>query len=758
MSSLPRVRAIALTCLLLVLLGMTSAGAQAAPSPSAAAPLPSATTPASQGRPKIGLVLSGGGARGAAHIGVLKVLEELRVPVDVIAGTSMGAIVGASYSTGLTVPQMEAAIGTMTVDKLFTDKPPRADQTMRQKTDDEVPYILPELGVGKDGVVLPKGIVTGVALEGELRRLVQVGNARSFDELPIPFRAIATDIGTGEMVVLKSGSVVGAIRASMSVPGAVAPVTIDKRQLVDGGLVRNLPVDIARSMGADVIIAVNLGTPLLRPDQITSVFSVSMQMINILTEQNVNRSLKELTSRDILIVPELGDFSSADFDNLVKTVPIGEAAARKVADQLRRYSLPPDEYAALREKQSAPAQKGPIVIEAIKVEGTKRVAPDVVLQSLQTQIGEPLDRDTIDLDMRRVFGRGDFENVNYAIDEIDGKQTLVVLVEERPERDYFRFGLQLDADLGRQSNFNLFASYRSKWLNTWGAEWRTDAVLGTDVVVATEFYQPIGERQYFFVAPRLAYVVEPWRLYEDAVQLAEYSDTEAVAQFDVGANIIAYGDIRAGIRYGYRSFELESGSPLFPTRGHASIGALSARFRLDRLDSLNFTHDGYKVDLQAYSSLSALGADDQYAYWTGLATGAYTIGPHTLEALVTAGTKIGTNDIPAYDLFNLGGFLYLSGLQRQQLKTEDFVFGRLVYRTKLADIPLFDGVYVGASIEGAHLKPAVPVWQGERVDGYLDVLAGSVYFGLDSPLGPLYVGFGYANRDNRAIYLYLGRP
>ncbi|HQR69817.1 MAG TPA: patatin-like phospholipase family protein [Burkholderiaceae bacterium] len=736
-----------------MLAGLPAAAAQTAPAETAGVEKAAAAQ-----RPRIGLVLSGGGARGAAHIGVLKVLEELRVPVDVIAGTSMGSIVGASYATGTSVAEMEASIKSITVDRLFTDKPPRADQTMRQKTDDETPFIIPELGVGKDGLVLPKGIVTGVALEGELRRLVQIGNARSFDDLPIPFRAIATDIGTGEMVVLKSGSVVQAIRASMSVPGAVAPVTIGRRQLVDGGLVRNLPVDIAREMGAEVIIAVNLGTPLLKPDEITSVFSVSMQMINILTEQNVNRSLKELTSRDVLVIPELGDFSSADFDNLMKTVPIGEAAARKVADQLRRYSLPPEDYAALRRRQAAPADKGSIVVEAIKVEGTKRVSPEVVLQSLQTQVGRPLDRDTIDLDMRRVYGRGDFENVNYAIDEIDGKQTLVVLVKEKPERDYFRFGLSLDADLGKQSNFNLYASYRSKWLNKWGAEWRSDLVLGTDVLLATEFYQPIGPRQYFFVLPRLQYSIQPWRLFEDTVQIAQYKDTAAIAEFDAGANIIEYGDLRLGASYGYRTFELQSGVPAFPASASTTIGALSARLRLDRLDSLNFTHSGFKVDLKGYSSLSALGADDEYAYWTGLAQGAYTIGRHTLEALVTGGNKIGGNDIPAYDLFNLGGFLYLSGLQRQQLKTQDFAFARLVYRTKLADIPLFEGVYAGASIEGARLKPVIPVWQGERVDGYLNVPAGSVYLGVDSPLGPLYVGFGYANRDNRAIYLFLGRP
>jgi NTE family protein len=710
------------------------------------------------GRPKIGLVLSGGGARGAAHIGVLKVLEELRVPVDVIAGTSMGSIVGAAYATGLTIPEMEAAVAKITTASLFTDKPPRADQSMRQKSDDQLPYLIPELGIGKDGVVLPKGIITGVALEGELRKLVQIANVRSFDELPIPFRAVATDIGTGEMVVLKEGSVVQAIRASMSVPGAVAPVTIGKRQLVDGGLVRNLPIDIARSMGADVIIAVNLGTPLLRPDEITSVLSVTMQMINILTEQNVARSLKELRGGDVLIVPELGNFSSADFDNLMTAVPIGEEAAWKVADRLRALSLPPEQYAMLRRQQAAPTVSTPVIVEAIKVEGAARVSPVVVLQSLRTQVGDPIERDKIDLDLRRVYGRGDFENVNYTVEEIDGKQTLVILVKEKPERHYFRFGLELDADLGKDANFNVYASHRAKWLNPWGAEWRNELVLGTNVLVGTEFYQPLGPRQYFFVAPQLRFAIDPWYLFSDDVRVAEYRDTSWVAQLDVGANIIEYGEVRLGAAYGRRTFELQSGGLIFPNRAATTIGALQGVARFDRLDSVNFPHQGYFASAGVYSSLSALGADDEYTKWEARLNGAATWGRHTVEALVSAGGKLGSDDIPIYDQFNLGGFLYLSGLQRQQIKTQDFQFGRLVYRTKMGDIPFFEGVYLGASAEAARTKPLIPIWNGQPVTGYLNVLAGSLFLGVDSPLGPLYVGLGYSSKENNAIYLYLGRP
>jgi NTE family protein len=570
---------------------------------------------------------------------------------------------------------------------------------------------------------------------------------------------VATDIGTGEMVVLKEGSVVRAIRASMSVPGAVAPVEIGRRQLVDGGLVRNLPVDVARAMGADIVIAVNLGTPLLKPEQITSVLSVTEQMINILTEQNVARSLRELRPEDVLIVPALGDFSATDFDNLAKTVPVGEAAARAVADRLRALSLPPAAYAQLRRSQAAPTDSAPVVVQAIKVEGTQRVSDEIVLQAMRTQVGSPLDRETIDLDLRRIYSRGDFETVNYTVDEVDGQTTLVVLVKEKPATSYFRAGLQLEADIGKQSDFTLYASYRMKSLNAWGAEWRSDAELGTSVLLATEWYQPIGPSQYFFVTPKLRYLNTPWRFFQDNIQVAQYQDQRAYFQLDLGANVIEYGTIALGAQFGDRRFTLEQGSLLLPAAESVQLGALELSARVDRLDSVKFPHSGYAADAYIYSSLSQLGATDTYNKWEARLGGAATWGPHTIEAHINGGGRIGSNPLPGYALFPLGGFLNLSGLQRQELQAESYAFGRIGYRTRIAQFALFDGAYIGGTLEAAHLTP-VPgtIWQGERVQGTLDVPAASLYFGVDSPLGPLYLGFGYANGDNKAIYLFLGRP
>jgi len=718
-------------------------------------------TPSAQqsARPKIGLVLSGGGARGAAHVGVLKVLEELRVPVDLIVGTSMGSIVGAAYASGSSVAEMERDVAAITTASLFTDRPPRADLPMRRKADDAAPYIVPELGVTPDGIALPKGIVTGVSVEAQLRKLVRHTSATTFDQLPIPFRAIATDLGTGEMVVLKDGNIITAIRASMSVPGGMAPVTIGRRQLVDGGLVRNLPVDIAREMGADVVIAVNLGTPLLKPEQITSVLSVTGQMINILTEQNVRRSLAELTPSDILILPELGDFSAGDFDNLPKTLPIGEAAARKVADRLQALSLPPEKYAELRRRQGPAGTANMITtIDQIRVEGTRRVNPEVVLQSMETEAGKPIDRDTLDLDLRRIYGRGDFENVSYTIGEINGQSVLTVKVIEKPYTHYVRFGLELEADLGQRSFFNLYASHRAKALNRFGAEWKNDIVLGRNVLLATEFYQPLSERQYFFVAPQLTYLNKPLDLYIDDLLTAEYQDQSAVAQIDVGANFLQYGAARLGLAMGGRRFSQQSGSPLFPSSGSTNIRAAILDVKLDQLAGASFPADGWAAQARLYSQLESLGADDEYSRWNASAVAASSIGRHTFELGVAAGGKLGSDPIPLYDQFELGGFLRLSGLAPGQIRTQDFQFARLGYRTKLADIPLFEGMYFGASLEAARARPVIPVWRGERVNGKVTVPAGALYVGIDSPLGPLYLGFGYSNRDSSAVYLFLGRP
>ncbi len=470
---------------------------------SLAGPAPGAVVPAAApGRPKVCLVLSGGGARGAAHVGVLKVLEELRVPVDCVVGTSMGSIVGAAYASGVPVAEMERVLGTLTTRILFEEALPRQERSVHLKQDDASILATPEIGVASSGVLLPKGLVSGVQLEGVLRGLSRAPGYRHFDELPIPYRAVATDLVTGKPFVLDQGELAAAMRASMSVPGVIEPARLAGRLLVDGGLTDNLPVDVARAMGADVVIAVNLGTPLMNAQDLTSVIGVTSQMVSILTEQNVQASLASLRPTDILVVPRLDDFSARDFDHLADAVPIGAAAARSVADLLARYAVGAAEYAEWSRRRTAPPSSSQIVVDEIRFEHLERVNPEVARSVLQTRPGEPVDPQALDRDMLRLFGTGDFEHVSYSLLEEPGRRILSIdAVEKAWGPGYLRAGLGLSSDFAGDAFFNLLGSYRMTWVNRLGGEWRVDAQVGRTSRLATSFYQPLQPGPGLFLAP-----------------------------------------------------------------------------------------------------------------------------------------------------------------------------------------------------------------------------------------------------------------
>src|SRR5262245_5437602 len=358
--SMPRSRARIALGFVLGALASACVWSQAVP------PAPASAATTAPTRPRIGLVLAGGGARGGAHIGVLRVLEEQRVPIDIIVGTSAGSIIGAAYASGMPLAAIEEEMKPLNKAVLFHDTS-REAVPMRRKADDQLNYVGPEVGVDLDGLKLPKGAVAGVALEAVLRRLTVRQRGSDFDKLPIRFRAVATDVATSEMVVLDHGSLAQAIRASMAIPALVNPVEIDGRLLVDGGVVRNLPVDVARSLGAQVVIAVNIGTPLLERKEITSLLSVSDQLTRILTVNNVNQSLKELTPDDVLITPDLGAVTTSDFDRLTEAAASGEAAARQVVERLARWQVDNETYAAITAARTATGASTNIAIREVRI-------------------------------------------------------------------------------------------------------------------------------------------------------------------------------------------------------------------------------------------------------------------------------------------------------------------------------------------------------------------------------------------------------
>lgn len=706
-------------------------------------------------RPRICLVLSGGGARGAAHVGVLRVLEEYRIPIDCVAGTSMGALVGAAFATGMSLTEMEQLLGSISTELLFKENPPRQEQNMRRKQDDYTILFTPEVGLQKGEVKVGKGLVTGVQLETVLRQLSKAKGFYRFDDLPIPFRAVATDLVTGKAVVFDRGELANVMRASMSVPGAVAPAEFDGMLLVDGMLTSNLPVQTARDMGADIIIAVNVGTPLLKREQINGIFGVTGQMLSILTEQNVKASLATLTDKDILISPDLGDFSTGDFDDLKKIAPLGETAARQVAAQLQHLSMPPAEYAALRQRQQITVQPEQRVVDQIRFDNLKRVNPDYAMAVMDTRAGEVIDQPTLDRDLRRLYGTGHFEHVKYSLLDDSGKHVLAIDAAEKSwGPDYLRFGLGLSSDFSGDSFFNLLGSYRKTWLNELGAEWRTDLQVGRTSGLYSEFYQPFSATGPLFVAPHLTIEQRTFDLYQQDERIASYKVVEKSAGVDIGSQFSRYGELRLGLLGGILEPSLDTGpQSLSPGESRVQLGALTGRLLLDQLDSADFPRSGWRAGLKVYDSRSALGADEAFTRWDAEGTLVESFGNHTFNFTVKLGDKLGSDPLPRYQYFQWGGFLQQSGYSTGQLLGESLEYGRLMYYHRILRGTLLEGAYGGLSLEAGRVgNPLVP----GNSDDWLK--SASIFIGSDTPLGPLFLGYGRSQDGNDSFYLYLGRP
>jgi NTE family protein len=443
-------------------------------------------------RPRIGLVLSGGGARGLAHVGVLEVLEELQVPIDVIAGTSMGAIVGGLYASGMRAHDLERELLAVRWDQIFANRIERPLLSQRRKEEDFEISPLVELGIRNGELRAPQGAVSSRGLESLLRHYtLPVRDVPDFDALPIPFRAVATDMETGQPVVLDKGDLALALRSSMSVPGVFSPTELDSRILGDGGLVDNTPVGVARSLGAEIVIVVNIGTPLAGRETLGSPVGLTQQMINILTEQNVQRSLATLGPRDVLIEPSLGTLTSADFSEVRRFISLGIAGARGRSDRLANLGLDERAYAAWRAERQPPALGSPI-LKFVRIEGTEITNPDRLLPMLESRPGMPFEAARAERDTRRLASGGDYVRADYQLVREPGGDGLVLDLEEKPwGPNYLHAGLDLSTDFRGRSAFNLKLSHNRHWLTRNGTEWRNRVQIGEVPLAFTELYHPL---------------------------------------------------------------------------------------------------------------------------------------------------------------------------------------------------------------------------------------------------------------------------
>jgi len=706
-------------------------------------------------RPRVGLVLGGGGARGGAHLGVLEVLEQLHVPVDCVAGTSMGALVGGAYATGIAPAEVEDLVRRTDWIRIFDDTAGREGVDIRRKELDDRFYSALELGVGKSGVEFREGALAGEKLKLFFNQLVRsdLGD-REIQQLRMPLAIMATDIGTGERVVIREGNLTSAMRGSMSVPGLLAPVLRDGRKLVDGGLTENLPVAEARSLcHPDVLIVVNVASPLLRPDQVKGIGTVVGQVVNLLTAQNVEASLKLVGPDDIYIEPELGDIGSTQFTRQLEAAEKGRAAALAVQDKLRKLALPPAQYLAWQQSMRlAEPQKAP-VIDEIEVARTRFVNPDTVREGIRQEEGKPLDTAALNADLVREFSQGDLQSLDYSVVSARDRTILRVTPVEKPwGPGYLRFGLNLASDFRSESDYNLRALYRRTWVNRYGAEFLLGGQIGSEQSLATEFFQPVDVRHIFFVRPYARTGLAKMPIYQGVDRIAVYRVQDTRGGLAAGMNLGLDGQVSVGWVERRLGSVLDTGPDSFLNLTQ-TLGGPTATFALDTYDQPFFPTRGVRLDATYFDARHATEADT-YTRFEARMGGAISAGRWSLLGALEGGDTTG-GQVPLGDAFTLGGPRRLSGFANDQLLGGRYTFGRvdaqyrLHYASPLWGLTLIGGVTAEA---GRMQKPLV----ADSLTGWQRSFG--AYLAANTFLGPVYLGVSDAKNGRGRFYLFIGTP
>ncbi|WP_323068609.1 patatin-like phospholipase family protein, partial [Aeromonas jandaei] len=496
------------------------------------AAMPLLVQAADGGRPKVALVLSGGGAKGSAHIGILKVLEQKRIPVDIIVGTSMGSYVAGMYAMGLSAEEVERTTLAIDWNKGYQDKVGRDELSLRKKQQTEKYQLRTDIGVNGDTIQLPDGFFQGQSMASLLRTATSnLPALKSFDDLPIPYRAMATDMETVTPYVLDHGSLAKAMQASMSIPGALKPVEWDGRILADGGAVNNMPVDVAKAMGADVVIAVDISARLRTRESLKSGLAMIDQLTTYMTQVGTDKQKALLGPKDILLTPEFGDMGIADFARMPEGIKIGEAAAEKVSLELDKLSLSKERYNEYRNRKlSRRAERSGLpayYIDKVEIINKSRLSDETVRAMLDVRPDKIQTNESLEAGIRRLYALESFDRITYEVDERDGENVLVVDASEKNwGPGYLNFQFGFSDDFENTSNYNVGMSYTLTNVNNWGGEWLTEASLGTAKHIKTDFYTPLEPSQTFFGEASLAYDKTQRRIFSSEPDTFNYLDSD----------------------------------------------------------------------------------------------------------------------------------------------------------------------------------------------------------------------------------------
>jgi NTE family protein len=705
-------------------------------------------------RPKVCLVLSGGGARGAAHVGVLEILEKLDVPVDCIVGTSFGAIIGGLYASGMSPKFLEHVLKNPRVQREMADNRPRSELPYRVKQRRARYLVSVEFGYKNGTFHFPEGLVRGHSARELLNSLtLWTRPSNDFGKLPIPFRAVATDIETGKAVVLDHGNLAQVMRASMAVPGFYSPVRLQGHLLADGGLVRNLPVGVAEKMGADIIIAVDVSTPLANAESLNSVLGVSVQVVNLLTRENVKTSIAKLDSDDVVIRPKLDGVDSRDFDKMGEAIYAGRQAALAAAPALKQWAVTRAEYQKYLDRQRHMVPL-PNEIALVRIKGNNHVPAALIRSQIRSQVGQPFKLHVLKQDVRRLYALGQFERVDTRVVHRNGREGIVFSVQEKPwTPNYAELGLHLVDDFEGDSFYDLRFGFRKPAVNRLGGEWDSELQVGRTRRVYTALYQPIGYGSPYFIEPSFEYRNHAFYKFSDITRTAEYNTRTIGVAVAAGRELGNVGQVRVGFKAGNVDVTPHVGDADL-AEAHADFVGYTFSLGLSTLDNYNFPSSGFYVNFSGFLPRYGLGGDLNYDKVRLTAGKAFQFGDNNFLVNTTMGTSFGTR-IPFYNQFTLGGFLSLSGLRQNELRGNQVFAARLIYYNRVSHLPgvLGGGIYIGGSLEAGN------VWQDQGHNYFSGLRYGaSVFVGADTAIGALYLGAGLSQSNQAALYLYLGRP
>jgi NTE family protein len=707
-------------------------------------------------RPRIGLVLAGGGAKGAAHVGVIRVLDELHIPIDCVVGTSMGALVGATFASGVTASELERAV--LAIDwKRTVGGEGRRDRMPIDRKLTALTYSNPlEVGLQNGSIRLPGGLIATQEIEQSIRTLVSSARyTHNFDELPIPFRAVATDIVAADMVVLDGGDLAEAMRASMAMPGVFSPVMIDGKLLSDGGITRNLPVDIARKLCADVVIAVWMSSPPPTVADLSSSLSVLSRSVDVMITANQRAQIASLGAGDIGIEVPMGDIGSSDFHRVPEALELGHKAAESRRDDLLRYAVSDDQYHAWLEKVGKSTQDTPVVAE-VRIIGLQRVSVEYVSAQLQRIVpGKTVTADDIAADIERIYSLGDFERVDY---DVNGPPEARVLEIRPVEKEWGPNFLRLDLGLTSYESGDLSAILRvdhdRTWINSRGAQWHNVLQVGRQSVVSTDFYQPFDVRQQFFVQPLALTHDNLEDVYFEGDRIARYHLRETYGQVDLGMNFGTRAQLRAGLRTGWHSAVLDTGIPGLPEQPKTRDTSIQLGAIYDTRDSLTLPTRGTFLNARYASSESWLGGELDYSLIEAVMSNAFSVrGGDSLQLILGAGDTL-RGDLPITQAFEIGGIRSFPGLRPGELRGAAYWSAGLQYSWRLLDFqPLFgQSLYAGIRLQSVEVRRRYDLVEAEPIYGLSGSLAGR------TPIGPFQVSLGWVNDGSWQLQFMLGRP